>query len=52
MEQGIMKRKIVHGAATIFALEKKEKVRMRPLVDFTARYEITIKYDKQFQTSE
>ena len=43
MEQGIIVRKMVHGAAPIFAQEKKDKVRMRPLVDHTARKEISIK---------
>ena len=37
---------MVHGAAPIFAQEKKEKVRMRPLVDLTAGNEITIKDDE------
>ena len=46
IEQGIIERKMVHGAAPIFAQEKKDKVRMRPLVDLTARNEITIKYDE------
>ena len=43
VEQGIRERKPVHGAATIFAQEKKDKITMRPLVDLTARNEITIK---------
>src|ERR1700744_5619640 len=43
IEQGIIERKMVHGAAPIFAQEKKDKIRMRPLVDLTARNEITIK---------
>ena len=42
IEQGIIEKKMVHGAASIFAQEKKDKVRMRPLVDLTARNEITI----------
>ena len=46
IEQGIIERKIVHRAAPIFAQEKKDKVRMRPLVDLTARNEITIKDDE------
>ena len=37
---------MVHGAAPIFAQEKKDKIRMRPLVDLTARNEITIKDDE------
>ena len=37
---------MVNRAAGIFAQEKKDKVRMRPLVDLTARNEITIKDDK------
>jgi len=43
VEQGIIERKAVHGAAPIFAQEKKHKIRMRPLVDLTARNKITIK---------
>jgi len=46
VEQGIIERKGVHGAAPIFAQEKKDKIRMRPLVDLTARDEITIKDDE------
>ena len=46
IEQGISDRKMVHGAAPIFAEEKKEEVRMGPLVDLTARNEITIKDDE------
>jgi len=46
VEQGIIERKAVHGAAPIFAQEKKDKIRMRPLVDLTARNEITIKDDE------
>jgi len=46
VEQGIIKRKAVHGAAPIFAQEKKDKIRMRPLVDLSARNEITIKDDE------
>ena len=46
IEQGIIERKMVHGAAPIFAQEKKDKVRMRPLVDLTARNDITIKDDE------
>jgi len=45
VEQEIMERKAVHGAAPIFAQEKKDKIRMRPLVHLTARNEITIKDD-------
>ena len=37
---------MVHGAAPIFAQEKKGKVRMRSLVDLTVRNEITIKDDE------
>ena len=43
IEQGIIERKMVYGAAPIFTQEKKDKGRMRPLVDLTARNEITIK---------
>ena len=39
MEQGIMKRKIIHGAAPILAQEKKDKERMRPLVDLIVKNE-------------
>ena len=46
IEQGIIERKMVHGAAPILAQEKKDKIRMRPLVDLTARNEITIKDDE------
>ena len=46
VEQGIIERKAVHGAAPIFALEKKDKIRMRLLEDLTARNEITFKVDK------
>jgi len=46
VEQGIIERKAVHGAAPIFAQEKKHKMRIRPLVDLTARNEITIKDDE------
>jgi len=46
VEQGIIERKAVHGAAPIFAQEKKDKIRMRPLVDLTARNKITIKDDE------
>ena len=46
IEQGIIERKMVHGAAPIFAQEKIDKIRMRPLVDLTARNEITIKDDE------
>jgi len=46
VEQGIIERKAVQGAAPIFAQEKKDKIRMRPLVDLTARNEITIKDDE------
>ena len=45
-EQGIIERKAVDGAAPIFAQEKKDKIRMRPLVDLTARNEITIQDDQ------
>jgi len=43
VEQGIIERKAVHGAAPIFAQGKKDKIRMRPVVDLAARNEITIK---------
>jgi len=43
VEPGIIEREAVHGAAPIFAQEKKDKIRMRPLVDLTASNEITIK---------
>jgi len=46
VEQGIIERKAIHGAAPIFAQEKKDKIRMRPLVDLTARNEITMKDDE------
>jgi len=46
VEQEIIKRKAVDGAAPIFAQEKKNKIRMRPLVKLTARNEITIKDDE------
>ena len=46
VEQGIIEQKAVHGAAPIFAQEKKDKIRMRPLVDLTARNEIMIKGDE------
>jgi len=46
VEQGIIERKAVHGAAHIFAQEKKDKIRMRPLVDLTAGNERTIKDDE------
>ena len=46
IEQGIIERKMVHGAAPIFAQEKKDKVRIRLLVDLRARSEITIKDDE------
>jgi len=46
VEQEIIERKAVHGAAPIFAQEKKDKIRMRPLVDLIARNEITIKDDE------
>ena len=38
---------MVHGAAPIFAQEKRDKIRMRPLVDLTAQNEITIKDDEK-----
>jgi len=43
VKQGIIERKAVHEAAPIFAQEKIDKIRMRPLVDLTARNEIIIK---------
>jgi len=46
VKHGIIERKAVHGAAPIFAQEKKDKIRMRPLIDLTARNEITMKDDK------
>jgi len=46
VEQGIIERKAVDGAAPIFAQGKKDKIRMRPLVDLTAWNEITIKDDE------
>jgi len=46
VEQGIIERKVVHGAAGIFTQQKKDKIRMRPLVDLTARNEIAIKDDE------
>jgi len=46
IEQVISEGKAVHGAAPIFAQDKKDKIRMRPLVDLTARNEITIKDDE------
>jgi len=46
VEQGIIERKAVHGGAPIFAQEKKDKIRMRPLVDLRARNEITMKDDE------
>jgi len=50
IEQGIIERKPVQGAAPIFAQEKKEKIRMRPLVDLIARNKITIKDDETIPT--
>jgi len=46
VDQEIIERKAVDGAAPIFAQEKKDKIIMRPLVDLTARNEITIKDDE------
>ena len=46
IEQEIIERKMVYGAASIFTQEKKDKIRMRLLVDLTARNEITIKDDE------
>jgi len=46
VEQGIIEWKLVHGAAPIVAQAKKDKIRMRPLVDLGARNEITIKDDE------
>ena len=46
VEQGIIEQKAVHGAAPIVAQAKKDKIRMRPLVDLTARNKITIKDDE------
>jgi len=46
LEQGITEGKPVHGAASIFAHAKQNKIRMSPLVDVTARNEITIKGDE------
>jgi len=44
--KGIIERKLVHGTASIFVQEKKDTIRMRTLVDLTARNEITIKDDE------
>ena len=49
LEQEIIERIMVHGAASIFAQEKKDKVRMRPLGDLAARNGITIKYEGPFR---
>jgi len=46
VEQGIIEQKAVQGGAPIFAHEKNNKIRMRPLVDVTARKDITIKDDE------
>jgi len=46
VEQGIIECKAFHGAALIFAQEKKDEIRMGPVVDLTARNEITIKDDE------
>jgi len=46
VEQGMIERKAVPGAVPIFAQEKQDKIRMRPLVDLSARNELTIKDDK------
>jgi len=46
IEKCIIERKAVHGAAPIFTQEKKDKVRMRVLINLTARNEITIKDDE------
>ena len=46
IDQGILEQKAVHGAPPMFAQEKKDKVRMRPLFDLTARNNITIKDDE------
>jgi len=46
VEYGIIERKAVHGAAGIFAQEKKDKIRIRPRVDLRARNGITIKDDE------
>jgi len=43
VEQGILEWKTVHRAAPVFAQEKKDQIRIGPLVDLTARNEITIK---------
>jgi len=45
VEHWIIERKAVHRAASSFAQEKKDKIRIRPLVDLTARNEITITDD-------
>jgi len=42
----MIERKAVHGAAPIFAQDLKDKISMRPLVDLTARNEITVKDDE------
>ena len=46
VEQGIIEGKAVHGAVPIFAQEKKDKIRIKPLVDVTGRNERTIKDDE------
>src|SRR5712664_3624618 len=46
IDQKIIEQKAVHGAAPIFTQEKKDKIRMRPVVDLTARNDITIKDDE------
>jgi len=46
IEQGMIKRKPVDGAARLFPQEKQEIIRMRPLVNLTASNQITIKDDK------
>ena len=51
IEQGIMERKPVHGAGPRFALEKKDKILMRLLVDLTARNETNIKDEETIQVA-
>ena len=46
IETGIIERRMVYGAAPIFAHKKKDKIRVRPLVDLKARNEINIKDDE------
>ena len=52
IEQEIIGRKMVHGAAPIFAQEMKDKIRMRRHVVLTVRHEITIKDDETSRLAE